>query len=458
MTLAPMRETARRPAANVAGVVGNVLEWYDFAVFGFFAPLIAEQFFPMGDRLASLLAAFGVFAGAYFMRPLGGVLFGQLGDRLGRKAALQLSVMMMALPTMLVGLLPTYAQIGLAAPLLLVGLRLLQGLSVGGELVGSIAYLTESAARGRRGGVGSLALCSSTAGVLLGSVVAAGLEAGLSPGALQSWGWRLPFVAGVGIGAVGLWMRSTLPETPAFEQLRRRAGRSAQPVREVLRDHPLQVLHVTTLVMLVGGGFYLLFVWWPTMLSRLLDPPVDHALLVNCAAMVVLMAAIPLGGVVSDWIGRRAVILFCAASLAVVAYPLFHLVDHGRLGSALAAQIVFAVLLGGATGPAPAAMVERFPTRLRYTGVAIGYNLSLSLFGGTAPLVATWIVGRTGEITSPAFFLVALALATALAAYHLPAPSSRVARAPQRAPARVLLFPAPPARPARPVARREPSR
>jgi MHS family proline/betaine transporter-like MFS transporter len=448
-----MQDAGGKPGAKLAGVVGNVLEWYDFAVFGFFAPLIAEQFFPAADRTASLLAAFGVFAGAYFMRPLGGVLFGQLGDRLGRKTALQLSVMMMALPTMCIGLLPTHARIGLAAPLLLVGLRLVQGLSVGGELVGSIAYLTESAAPGRRGATGSLALCSSTAGVLLGSMVAAALEAGLSPAALQSWGWRLPFLAGVAIGGVGLWMRWTLPETPAFERLRQRAGRSAHPVREVLRDHSPQVLHVTALVMLVGGGFYLLFVWWPTMLSRLLQPPVPHALLVNSVAMVVLMGAIPLGGVLSDWLGRRALMLFCAALLAVVAYPLFHLVDHGRLGSALLAQIVFAVLLGGATGPAPAAMVERFPTRLRYTGVALGYNLSLSLFGGTAPLVATWLVERSGEITAPAFYLVALALATAMAAYQLPAAGSRLAEVTPRAPARVLLFPPPPRRVVSPGAR-----
>lgn len=434
------------PGSLLAGVVGNVLEWYDFAVFGYFAPIIAETFFPSTSRVASLLSAFGVFAGGYLMRPVGGLLFGNVGDRLGRKKALQLSVMMMAVPTVLIGLLPTYAQVGGAAPAALILMRLVQGLSVGGELVGSMTYLSEISASRRRGRVGSLSLCSSTAGVLLGSLVATALSAGLSSAALHSWGWRLPFLAGIVIAGVGLWMREAMPETEAFDRLRRAGEDSASPARELFWASPGRVLHVAALVMLVGGGFYLLFVWWPTMLSQLVEPPVPHALLVNSLAMTLLMLTIPLAGGLSDLVGRRAVMLYAAAALAVVAYPLFHLVDHGSFGGALAAQGIFAVLLGLATGPAPAAMVELFPARLRYTGVAVGYNLSLSLFGGTAPLVATWLVQRSGQVTTPAYYLDALALATAAAAYFLPRPADTpLAReeAATRARRRPLLLPPP---------------
>ncbi len=402
-------------------MVGNVLEWYDFAVFGFFAPLIAELFFPGRDQTASLLATFGIFAGAYFMRPLGGVLFGQIGDRLGRKRALQLSVMMMALPTTLIGLLPTHVNIGVAASVLLLLLRMVQGLSVGGELIGSITYLTESAPPGRRGWVGSFALCSSTAGVLLGSLVAANLQATLSAEALISWGWRLPFLSGIVIGVVGLWMRNGIPETPAFERLQRQDDRCERPLSAVLSTSIGPVLHVAALVMLVGGGFYLLFVWWPTLLSRLVDPPVPHAMALNTAAMAVLMICIPVAGALSDIVGRGALMRASASLLAVLAYPLFTLVERGTFASALTAQLLFAVLLGLATGPAPAAMVELFETRLRYTGLGIGYNLSLSLFGGTAPLIGTWLVARTGQVVAPAYYLAGLAVATATAAHLLPA-------------------------------------
>jgi MHS family proline/betaine transporter-like MFS transporter len=428
-------------------VVGNVLEWYDFAVYGFLAPVIATQFFPSQDRTTSLLGAFGVFAGAYFMRPLGGVMFGHIGDRLGRKRALQLSVLLMALPTAAIGLLPTYASIGSAAAVLLVALRLLQGLSVGGELIGSISFITEISPPDRRGYYGSLALCSSTAGVLLGSMVALAIQELLGQQTLMTWGWRLPFLAGIGIGLFGLWMREGMVETPTFERMKREAQLERSPVREVLRSMPERIAIVAGLVVLTGGGFYMLFVWWPTLLTQLMDPPVRHSLLINSLAMTALMLAIPQAGKLSDAVGRRPVVIAGALGIAVAAHPLFHLVDHASFGQALLAQLLFAVLISAVTGPMPAMMVELFPARLRYSGVAVGYNISLAIFGGTAPLVSTWIVDYTGSVVAPSFYLVFLAVITFAAALSAPDCSQSIHQEEleqQQKARRPLVFPLPP--------------
>ncbi|MGD8562792.1 MAG: MFS transporter, partial [Desulfarculaceae bacterium] len=220
---------------TIGGAFGNILEWYDFAVFGYFAPVIGANFFPAQDKLAALINAFGVFAAGYLMRPIGGIIFGHIGDRLGRKRALQLSVALMAIPTTLLGLLPSYASIGVTASVLLVVLRLVQGLSVGGELIGSISFITEMAPARRRGFLGSWTLFSAIGGVMLGSAVATLLHWVLSDASLHSWGWRLPFLAGILIGGFGLWMRSGIKETPAFEQARRQGQVISNPVVEAVR-------------------------------------------------------------------------------------------------------------------------------------------------------------------------------------------------------------------------------
>ncbi|MFC1587680.1 MFS transporter, partial [Planctomycetota bacterium] len=325
----------------IGGSVGNVLEWYDFAVFGYFAPIIASQFFPVQDRVVSLLSTFGVFAVAYFMRPLGGAIFGHIGDRFGRKKALQISVMMMAIPTFVIGILPTYSSFGVRASILLVLCRLVQGLSVGGELVGSISFLTEIAPPGRRGFIGSFANASAIGGIMLGSLVATALNGLLTPAALESWGWRLPFLAGIVIGGVGLWMRKALPETSDFEQMKAKNEISQSPVTAVIKDMPLRILHMIALVSLSGGGFYLLFVWWPTLMSELIQPPIKHSLLVNTISMAVLVFLIPVTGHLSDRLGRKPMLITGALGVAIFAWPLFHLVDHRTFASAMMAQLTF---------------------------------------------------------------------------------------------------------------------
>lgn len=404
---------------TLSGIVGNVLEWYDFALFGYFTPLFGELFFPSSNKLVSLLSAFGVFAGAYFMRPFGGMVFGYIGDRFGRKKALQISVMMMAVPTSLIGLLPTHAQIGGAAAVLLVLLRLVQGLSVGGELVASISYLTEIAPAHRRGFIGSWVQSSSICGVMFGSLVAMFAHNSLSPSDLQAWGWRLPFMAGLAIGGVALWMRQGLEETPVFEKIRNTGNIAQNPVKNVIVTMPGRIFHVAALVMLSGGGFYILFVWWPTLLSGLVDPPIRDALRANTLSMFVLMLLVPIGGWLSDIYGRVPVLVASSLGLAIAAHPLFVMVGQGTFAAALTAQLVFVVFMAGFTGPIPATLFEMFPSRTRFSGIALGYNISLCAFGGTAPLVCTWIISRTGDISAPALYLSFLAIVSLLASVAL---------------------------------------
>ena len=403
----------------IGGIVGNVLEWYDFAVFGYFAPIIGSQFFPSEDRLASTLNAFGVFAVGYVMRPIGGLLFGYFGDRLGRKRALELSILLMALPTTAVGLLPTHAQVGILAAVLLVLLRLLQGLSVGGEYIGSIAFLAEIAPPNRRGLWGSLTSSSSNAGIMFGSAVAAAAHFFLDPADLNSWGWRVPFLLGILVGVAGLWLRTGLTETEQFEALKRRGEIHRNPVLAVLRSQSGDLLRLFALLMLFGGGFYTVFVWWPTYLSTILHPPIPHALLSNTICIVVVMILAPMTGLLSDLTSRRAVMVPAILGVAIAAYPLIAWTDHGLFTAALASQLLLTVILSGFCGPLAATMAEMFHTQYRYSGVAIAYNTIVGIVGGTAPLICTWLIARTGDLAAPAYYLIFLAIVSLCAAVGL---------------------------------------
>jgi MHS family proline/betaine transporter-like MFS transporter len=305
------------------------------------------------------------------------------------------------------------------ASVLLVVLRLVQGLSVGGELIGSISFVTESAPPDRRGFAGSWSLFSASGGIMLGSAVATILHGILSDTALHSWGWRVPFICGIIIGVVGLWMRRGLVETGEFERVKKAGEIDRNPVATALKSSPGTILHVASLVVLMGGGFYILFVWWPTYLTKIVQPSIPHALTVNTIAMLFLMALTPVGGWLSDKVGRRPVLVIAIAGILVSAYPLIYLTDHGSFFSALGAQMIFALFMSGASGPIPSTMVELFPTRTRFSGVAVGYNVSLAIFGGTSPLVATWLISKTGDIAAPAYYLMALAVVNLIAAFMI---------------------------------------
>lgn len=413
MTEVKNPNTARRQV--LAGSVGNVLEWYDFAVYGFLAPIMAPLFFPQEDTLSGLINTYGIFAAGYLMRPLGGVIFGHIGDRMGRKKALQLSIAMMAIPTVLVGLLPVHAQVGALAAALLVLLRLIQGISVGGELIGSMSYLVETAPTNRRGVAGSWSIFGGVAGILLGSLVAAVLGGLLGDEAMSSWGWRIPFLSGVVIFLVGNWLRRSLEESPEFTAATDAQAEQGNPLLEVLRQIPARLMLLSAGILLFATSFYMLFVWMPSYLTKIVTPAVDHALMINTVAMILVVVMIPIGGALSDRFGRKPVMLIATALMGLTIYPLFLIIDHGVMIEALLAQLWFAMLFGLMGGPLPAFMVECFPVTNRYTAIGVSYNITLAIFGGTGPMVATWLIRETGDIASPALYLAGLALVSVVA-------------------------------------------
>jgi MFS transporter, MHS family, proline/betaine transporter len=389
----------------LAGAVGNVLEWYDFALYGYFAPVLAAMFFPSEQPSVSLLSTFGVFAVGFLARPLGALLFGHWGDTLGRRSALVWSVILMAIPTFSMGLLPTYDTIGLLAPIALTACRFLQGLSVGGEFTGSATFLVEHAAPSQRGYIGSWAGFSAQVGALLGSGVGALMTSRLTHEDLHQWGWRVPFLLGGVIALVGWYLRTRIPESPAFERVRLAGALSAEPIREVFTSQRTAVAKVVGLVLLHGAGFYLLYVYLTTYLVTVTNVPLGSVLTMNTACMALLALLIPLTGRLSDTVGQKPLLIIGAAGLALASYPSFLWLTSSHPAFMLAAQVLLTILMACYLGPFFAVVAELFPTPLRYTGLSVGYNIASALFGGTAPLLATLFIEWSGNILAPSFYL-----------------------------------------------------
>jgi MFS transporter, MHS family, proline/betaine transporter len=406
------------PAGRVitAGLIGNVMEWYDFAIYGYFAVAIGANFFPATDPISSTLAAFAVFAVGFLARPLGGVLFGHIGDRMGRKRALTASVVMMAVPTVLIGLLPAHAQIGALAGAALVFLRLLQGLAVGGEFTGSIVYAVEHAHARHRGRDGSWMPVGSLLGTLLGSAVGA-LISSVMAAELSGWGWRIPFLFGVVVGVFGLWLRRRLPETPLPG---RGPGRERPPILMAIETEWRSMLRVMLLSLPNGVGFYTLFVFVVSYLQTFVHVPGREALEVNTISMMGLVGWTLLGGALSDRFGRKPVAVAAMAGLLLFVWPLFDFLDHPRFAVMLSAQLCFAAFLGLYMGQLPALLVEALPGRVRCTALSLSFNLSVGLFGGLTPVVATWLIQRTGDEMVPAMMLMTIAAVTLLALWRTP--------------------------------------
>jgi MFS transporter, MHS family, proline/betaine transporter len=402
---------ARRRAIGAA-VIGNVLEWYDFAVYAFLATVLAKKFFPSGDELSALLATFAVFGVGFVVRPLGGILIGRLGDRRGRKVALSLTIMLMALGTVMIGLLPSYESIGVGASVLLVAARLLQGFSAGGEWGSSTAFIVEWAPSKRRGLFGSLQQASVAGGFLLGSLTAASLSTWLSPAALEAWGWRVPFLFGGLLGPIGLYMRRNIEETPLFKvALQERAERGIASASHgwslAARAFGFTVLWTI--------AYYIFLSYMPTFLQKYAGLDRTQALWSNTLALLVLVAAVPAAGALSDRIGRKPLLLASCAAFVLLPYPLFAmLLSNPSLPTVIGVQVLFALAIALFSGPGPAAIAELFPTHMRSTWMSIGYSLAVALFGGFAPYVATWLIARTGSPLAPTLYVMGAAVVSAI--------------------------------------------
>jgi MHS family proline/betaine transporter-like MFS transporter len=391
-----------------AGAIGNVLEWYDFAVYGYFAAAIGRTFFPSEDPVAQILAAFGIFAVGFLMRPVGGALIGYIGDRLGRRAALTFSVAAMAIPTFLVGVLPGYHTLGIAAPILLTLLRMIQGLSVGGEYTTSIVFMVEHAGPGSRGMIGAVGCCGAAIGILAGSASGAALASMMSEAALESWGWRIPFVLGLVVGLAGFVLRRGIHEEEKTRKVR-------SPLVETLSNHRPLLLRLAALSVFNSVGFYVMFVYIVSWLQLADGIAPARALGINTISMALLPPVMVATAWLSDRVGRRPVVMAATAFGFVAAWPLFWLMHSADDAVVLLGQLGFVLAVGAFVGCQPAIMVETVPAEVRCTAIAVGYNVTLGVIGGLSPLVATWLVERTVNDYSPAFMIMASAAISFLA-------------------------------------------
>jgi MHS family proline/betaine transporter-like MFS transporter len=392
----------------VAGAIGNVLEWYDFAVYGYFAAAIGRTFFPSEDKVAQVLAAFGIFAVGFLMRPVGGALIGYIGDHMGRRAALTFSVAAMAIPTFLVGVLPGYETLGIAAPVLLTLLRMIQGLSVGGEYTTSVVFVVEHAKSDSRGLIGAVGCCGAVAGILAGSATGAALASVMSEADLESWGWRIPFMFGLVVGLAGFFLRRGIHEDA-------KATKAAVSFFTTLRDHRALLLRLAALSVFNAVGFYVMFVYIVSWLQLVDGIAPAHALGINTISMVMLLPLMVAAGWLSDRIGRRPVLLAATTLAILAAWPLFWLMHSADPTMVGLGQLGFVLAVGAFGGCQPAVMVEAVPVEVRCTVIALGYNVTVGVIGGLSPLVATWLVDRTDNTYSPAFMIMASAAISFLA-------------------------------------------
>jgi len=399
--------------AVAAGMIGNVLEWYDFAIYGYFAASIGRHFFPHEDPVAQLLAAFGVFALGYLVRPVGGALIGHIGDRYGRRNALTVSVAAMAIPTFLMGLLPGYETLGLLAPIALILLRMIQGLSIGGEYTSSMVFMVERAPAGQRGLMGALTASGTTLGILMGSGVGAATAAAMAPETLQAWGWRIPFLLGVLVGIAGFFLRRHVPDDP------RKIGTERSPFLETMRHHWRLVAWLAGLSVFNAVSFYVMFVYVASWLQTADGISPAHALEINTVSMFVLLPVLVLSGWLSDRFGRRPVLLTALLAAIVLAVPLFWMMYHPSVVLILLGQMGFGILIGLYSGTQATAMVEAAPVAIRCTAVALGYNACVGVIGGLTPLVSTWLVDRTGDQIAPAYLMMAAAAISLVVAWRM---------------------------------------
>lgn len=410
--------TLRRVIA--AASIGNFVEWFDFAAYGFLATILTREFFPSGDPTIGLLKTFAVFAVAFAFRPLGGLIFGVIGDRIGRKRTLALTILMMAGSTTLIGLLPTYASIGYWAPLLLTIIRCVQGFSAGGEYAGACAYVMEHAPRRRRAFFGSFVPVSTFSSFACAAVVAYLLESSLSSQAMIDWGWRVPFLIAAPVGLIGVYLRVNLNETPAFQALEGTHDVAHAPLMETLHSQSLNIVKLGAFVSVTALSFYTFTTYFATYLQVAGHLSRGTSLLVTVLALLFAAALCPLAGLYSDLVGRRATIATTGLFIIVSVYPAFSLGGSGVLSQSLlgvALLAIGAVFSGVVTAPL---MSEVFATKTRYTASAITYNLAYTIFGGTAPLVATWLISATGTNLSPAYYLIAVSIFAMIGGLALP--------------------------------------
>ncbi|MFJ3716339.1 glycine betaine/L-proline transporter ProP [Streptomyces sp. NPDC090057] len=414
-------DSAMVKRAVKAAALGNAMEWFDFGVYSYIAVTLGKVFFPSGNPTAQLLSTFGAFAAAFLVRPLGGMVFGPLGDRVGRQKVLALTMIMMAAGTFAIGLIPSYASIGVGAPLLLLAARLVQGFSTGGEYAGASTFIAEYAPDKKRGFFGSWLEFGTLAGYIGGAGLVTLMTALLSTHDLLTWGWRIPFLIAGPMGIIGLYLRMRLEETPAFaaEVEKAEASRPKVPLREMVAGQWKALLLCMGLVLVFNVTDYMLLSYMPSYLTSELKYDETHGLLVVLGVMALMMIVQPFAGALTDRVGRRPVIAAGCAGFLLLSVPALLLIRQGSLVAVALGMGALGMLLVCFTAAMPAALPALFPTRVRYGSLSIGFNVSVSLFGGTTPLVVTALIGVTGNMMMPAYYMMAAAVVGGFAVWRM---------------------------------------
>lgn len=397
--------------------IANTFEWYDYALFGHFALIIGKKFFPDSDPSASLLHAFLAFAIGYLMRPIGGIFFGVLGDKFGRKAALSTAVVCMSFPTVIMGLLPTYDSIGVTATTLMIIVRMLQGLSMGGALTGSISFVVEHTAKAHRGFAASISMSSICIGILLGSTASYIVKSTLSVEQFEDWGWRLPFLIGVLIMFAGYYIKNYTEETPLFEQVKDSGNLVTSPLKNVLSMHWASML-VSILINSTGSViFYLQAIYLMSYLQ--INRHFAENDVTNLANICyVIMAVVTLlVGYLSDIVGRRKIFVIILIAIILTSPTLINICETGNFTSVIFAQVILSILAAAYIGPEPALQAEFYPTNVRNTALSVSYNTATSLFGGTTPYVLGLFVQHTGTFSSCIYYIIACAIMSLVGLY-----------------------------------------